>query len=311
MDVVAIVGPTASGKSRLALALAEKVGGEIVNADSLQAYRGLDIGTAKPGAEERARVAHHLIDILDPGETYSAGEFSRRATGAIGEIGGRGKTAILVGGSGLYLRALWSGIAPLPPADPAVRAEIERELAERGVEALADELAKVDPATARRIGRRDTQRILRALEVERSSGVALSEWIRRSPFGSSRLPMRKVGLTLPRAVLYDRIEARAREMLSRGWLEEVRTLLASGVPVSAPAFQAIGYSELVAVIEGRIGFEAAVTSLITRTRRFAKRQETWFRREPGIEWLDARRMETQLSELVSAAGTAGGGGKDE
>jgi tRNA dimethylallyltransferase len=309
--VLAIVGPTASGKSALALAVAEAHGGEIVNADALQVYRGLDIGTAKPSVEERERIPHHLIDILDPAEVYSAGEFARRARIAIDEIVERGRMAVVVGGSGLYLRALWSGIAPLPESVPRRRAELEAELAARGLEALADELARVDPSTSARIGRRDAQRILRALEVHRSSGVALSEWIRRSPFGSARLPMRKLGLTLPRAVLYDRIESRARAMLARGWAEEIRGLLVSGVPADAPAFQAIGYAELVAAIEGRIGIESAVARLITRTRRFAKRQETWFRREPEIEWLDARRLETQLSECAIAAGTAGGGGKNE
>lgn len=309
--VLAIVGPTATGKSALALAVAEAHGGEIVNADALQVYRGLDIGTAKPGTPDRERIPHHLIDILDPTEVYSAGEFARRARTAVDEIASRGRIAILVGGSGLYLRALWAGIAPLPEAVPEHRAALEQELAERGVEVLADELARVDAATSARIGRRDAQRILRALEVHRSSGVALSEWIRRAPFGSSGLAMRKIGLTLPRAVLYDRIESRAREMLARGWLEEVRDLLDSGVPVNAAAFQAIGYAELVAAIEGRIGIESAIARLVTRTRRFAKRQETWFRREPGIEWLDARRLETQLSELAIAAGTAGGGGKNE
>jgi tRNA dimethylallyltransferase len=308
---LAIVGPTAAGKSAFALAVAEAHGGEIVNADALQVYRGFDIGTAKPGAAERGRIPHHLVDILDPTEVYSAGEFVRRARIAVDEIAARGRVAVLVGGSGLYLRALWAGIAPLPESAPERRAELEAELAARGVEALAEELAKVDPTTSARVGRRDAQRILRALEVHRSSGVALSEWIRRAPFGSTGLPMRKLGLTLPRAVLYDRIESRAREMIARGWEEEIRSLLASGVPADAPAFQAIGYAELVGAIEGRIGIESAIAKLITRTRRFAKRQETWFRREPEIEWLDARRLETQLSELAIAAGTAGGGGKNE
>jgi tRNA dimethylallyltransferase len=309
--IYAVVGATATGKSALGLALAEAVDGEIVNADSLQAYRGLEIGTAKPSPEERARVPHHLIDILDPREVYSAGEFAKRARAAIDEIAGRGRPAVLVGGSGLYLRALWSGIAPLPPSDPARRAELERRLAESGIESLAVELEAVDPETSTRIGRRDSQRILRALEVHRATGVAISEWIRRRPFETGALAVRKVGLTLPRAELYDRIEVRARGMIRRGWLDEVKSLLASGLPGDAPAFQAIGYAELVGVIQGRSRIEEAVAALIVRTRRFAKRQETWFRREAEIEWLDARHVERNRAEIAAAVGSIGGGRQDE
>lgn len=305
---IAIVGATATGKSALALALAEAWGGEIVNADALQVYRGFDVGTAKPSPAERARIPHHLIDILDPVENYSAGEFARRARAAIDSITARGRPAILVGGSGLYLRALWSGIAPLPASDPELRQKLERRLVDEGVEALADELAEVDAETARRVGRRDAQRILRALEVREATGVALSAWLRKTPFAADALPMRKIGLTLPRAVLYDRIEARARAMLRDGWADEVRSLLASGVPATAPAFQAIGYTELLAAIEGRRDEGEAVQSLITRTRRFAKRQETWFRRESGIEWLDGRLVDASWNRIVGAVESAGGGG---
>jgi tRNA dimethylallyltransferase len=309
--VFAVVGATATGKSAFALELAEAIGGEIVNADSLQAYRGLEIGTAKPSAEERARVPHHLVDILDPREVYSAGEFSRRAREALAGIAARGRSAVIVGGSGLYLRALWSGIAPLPPGDPGLRAVLEAELSTHGVEHLADELRRVDPESSSRIGRRDAQRILRALEVQRATGAPISEWIRRQPFEPGAIAVRKLGLTLPRADLYDRIEARARGMIRRGWVEEVRNLLAAGVPAEAPAFQAIGYAELVAAIRGRTGLDEAMTRLIVRTRRFAKRQEAWFRREPEIEWLDARHEDSIRRGIAAAVGSLDGGRQDE
>ena len=239
--IVAVVGPTATGKSSLALRLARELGGEIVNADALQVYRGFDIGTAKSTPEERRGVPHHLIDILEPGERYSAGEFSRLARDRIRDITARGRCAIVAGGSGLYLRALWSGMAPLPPADPAVRRRLEEQLERDGIAGLYAVLQRVDPPTAARLGARDSQRVLRALEVFETTRRPLSTWIARAPFGAEPLAMRKIGLTLPRAVLYDRIEKRAREMMERGWVEEIERLLASGVDRNAPAFQAIGY----------------------------------------------------------------------
>ncbi|MEO8277231.1 MAG: tRNA (adenosine(37)-N6)-dimethylallyltransferase MiaA [Thermoanaerobaculia bacterium] len=286
--IFAIVGPTAAGKSALALEFAAAVGGEIVNADALQVYRGFDIGTAKPSVEEQRSVPHHLIDILDPAERYSAGEFSRRAHEVLRDIERRGKVAILVGGSGLYLRALWSGIAPLPASDAAVRAMLLVRLESAGLPVLFDELARVDPATARRLGRGDTQRILRALEVALATGEPLSSWIARQPFGASAVAMRKVGLTLPRGVLYDAIAVRVRSMLDRGWLDEVRELLERGVERGSPAFQAIGYRQWVEFLDGECEFETALQRVVTLTRRFAKRQETWFRKEAGIVWWDAR-----------------------
>ena len=304
--VVAIVGPTASGKSALALAFAEAVGGEIVNADALQVYRGFDIGTAKPSPEERRRVRHHLVDVLDPGERYSAGEFARRARAALAEIAARKRTAILVGGSGLYLRALWSGIAPMPPVDALVRARLLERLAAEGSAALHAELARFDPATAARLGNADTQRILRALEVAVATGETLTSWIARRPFGSEPVVMRKVGLTLPRGVLYDAITARVQAMMDAGWLDEVRGLLAKGVDRDSPAFQAIGYRQWVKFLDGAGGFEETLQKVVTQTKRFAKRQETWFRREEGIDWWDARKTRECLTSMMEMPAVAGG-----
>lgn len=286
--VLAIVGPTAVGKSALAMAVAERAGAEIVSGDALQVYRGFDIGTAKPSLAERSRVPHHLIDVLDPTERFSAGRFATLARAALAEIARRGRPAVVVGGSGLYLRALLEGIAPLPPANPALRAELDRRLETEGLAALRSELVERDPATAARLGAADRQRILRALEVVLSTGRPLSSWLADRPFGLEPLPARRVGLTLPRTLLYDRIEARVRRMIDAGWLDEVRGLLARGVPREAPAFQAIGYAQWVRHLAGDLDHEDALRRIVVATRRYAKRQETWFRREADVEWRDAR-----------------------
>lgn len=286
--VLAIVGPTAVGKSALAMTVAEHAGAEIVSGDALQVYRGFDIGTAKPSAAERSRVAHHLIDVLDPTERFSAGRFATMARDALAEIARRGRPALVVGGSGLYLRALLAGIAPLPPADPALRVSLDRRLEAEGLPALRRELERRDPVTAARLGAADRQRILRALEVVLATGRPLSSWLADRPFGLEPLPARRVGLTLPRALLYDRIEARVRRMIDAGWLDEVRRLLSEGVPREAPAFQAIGYAQWVRHLAGELDEEDAFRRIVVATRRYAKRQETWFRRESDVEWSDAR-----------------------
>lgn len=296
--VIAIVGATATGKSALGMALAEELGGEIVSADALQAYRGLDIGTAKPGPEERARIPHHLIDVLDPHERWSAGEFARRAREAIAGIQGRGRRALVVGGSGLYLRALFEGISPVPPGDPEVRRRLRERLDEEGLEALTRELERVDPATAERLAPGDTQRVLRALEVAEVSGEPLSAWIFRQPFGIQRIAAARVGLTVPRAILYDRIAGRVARMMEAGWLEEVSGLLSRGLDPGLPAFQAIGYRQLVRHLEGEWSLDRAIAETIRATCRFAKRQETWFRKEPDITWFSAQGLDHLLFTRV-------------
>ncbi|HEX9800591.1 MAG TPA: tRNA (adenosine(37)-N6)-dimethylallyltransferase MiaA [Thermoanaerobaculia bacterium] len=285
--IVALVGATATGKSAVALAAAEACGAEIVNADALQVYRDLDIGTAKPSREERRRVPHHLVDILDPRERFSAGEFARRARAALAEIAARGRPAIVVGGSGLYLRALWAGLAAIPDVDESARRELEGRLRSEGLPILRRELLAVDPATAARIGRNDTQRILRALTVALSTGKPLSAWLTDAATENPAPKMRRFGLTLPRAVLYDRIAARVQRMTDGGWLSEVRGLLTAGVSRDAPALQAIGYSDWIRYLDGETSSRETVDAIVRATRRYAKRQETWFRREPEIEWLSA------------------------
>ncbi|HVG09716.1 MAG TPA: tRNA (adenosine(37)-N6)-dimethylallyltransferase MiaA [Thermoanaerobaculia bacterium] len=305
--LIAILGATATGKSELAMALAEELRGEIVNADALQVYRGFDVGTAKPSLEERARVPHHLIDILDPHERWSAGEFARRAREAAAGIEERGRVPIVVGGSGLYLRALFEGISPIPPGDPEVRSELRKRVEEEGLPALAAELARVDPETAARLGSGDTQRILRALEVARVSGRPLSSWIKEQPFGTQRINAVRVGLTLPRTVLYDRIAGRVARMVERGWVEEVAQLLARGLDPGLPAFQAIGYRQLVRHLEGEWSLEQAIGETVKATRRFAKRQETWFRREPDVTWFSAQDFNRRIFLILEHVKRSGPG----
>lgn len=303
--LVAVMGATATGKSDLALGLARKLDGEIVNADALQVYRGLEIGTAKPNAAMRREIPHHLINILEPHQTFSAGEFVRRARAAIAKIRRRGRSPILVGGSGLYLRALLEGLSPLPESDPEAREMFERRLAGEGLPALYQELCQVDPETAERLAPRDCQRILRALEVAHTSGRPLSQWIRSRPMGESPLEATRIGLTMPRSILYDRITARAREMVRRGWVAEVKGLLSRGVESGVPAFQAIGYRQIVRHVLGEWSLESALEDTIRATRRYAKRQETWFRKEKGIRWLSALDPAEALAGLLRELDAAG------
>lgn len=287
--VLAIVGPTAVGKSAVALDLCHRLGGEIVNADALQVYRGFDVGTAKPSAADRRRVAHHLLDILEPDEPFSAGEFARRARLAIDEIRGRHRLPVLVGGSGLYLRALIQGISPIPPIAPELRRELGARLDVEGPEALRAELRRLDPATAERLAPGDSQRLLRALEVALGTGRTLSSWIAEKPIGRGGVDAVQVALTLPRALLYDRIAARVGEMLADGWVDEVRRLLAAGLEPALPAFQAIGYRELAGHLAGEATLEQATERIVRATRQYAKRQLTWFRRQPDIAWFAAEK----------------------
>ena len=296
-SVVALIGATATGKSAMALAAAASTGAEIVSADALQIYRGLDIGTAKPTPEERQRVRHHLLDVADPGEPFSAGEYARRARAALVDIAARGRPAIVVGGSGLYLRALLSGLSEVPPTPPAIRADLLEKLSREGLPSLRLELEYGDPASAHRLAAADTQRTLRALAVLRATGRPLSAWLAASPTGAGGLTASKIGLTLPRAVLYDRIEARIAEMIDRGWIDEVERLLASGVSRDAPALQAIGYRDWIRHLDGELSRAETVVRIVQATRRYAKRQDTWFRREEGVEWSDAQRPD-RVVEVV-------------
>ncbi len=284
---IAIVGSTATGKSSLAMALAHDFEGEILNADALQVYRGFDIGTAKPSVEERAQVPHHLIDCREPSEPFSAGQFARLARACLDDIHQRGRLPIVVGGSGLYVRALFEGIHEIPAVDPSVREALNRRLETEGLDALRTELARLDPATERRLAPNDRQRILRALEVALGTGRPLARWIAAESTEKKELEVMKLGLTMARPLLYDRIEQRVETMLEEGWLEEIESLLRGGLSGHEAAFQAIGYRQLADHVRGESSREEAVEAIVRATRRYAKRQETWFRRDAEIVWLEA------------------------
>ena len=282
VDAVLLLGPTASGKSALAMQLAAEIPLEIVSVDSAQVYRGMDIGTAKPSTAERARVSHHLIDIRDPAEPYSAADFVRDATVAIREIRKRGKLPLLVGGTMLYAKALREGLSELPSADPQVRARIEAEARELGWPALHARLAQVDPAAAKRLKRNDSQRIQRALEVYETAGAPMSELV-----GIGTAPTLKLStvalLPADRTVLRDRIAQRFDAMLDAGLLEEVRTLHARGdLHPNLPSMRSVGYRQAWRFVEGLCTFNQFREDGITATRQLAKRQMTWLRSMPNV-----------------------------
>ena len=296
-SAIAIMGPTASGKTAFAVDLAETLGGEIVSVDSALVYRGLDIGAAKPDAAERRGIAHHLIDVRDPWQPYSAAEFASDARRTIDGILARGRLPIFAGGTGLYFAALLRGLAPMPEADPGLRADIAREAEGRGWSALHTELAAVDPDAATRIHATDAQRIQRALEVFRLSGRPISAW-QREAAAQPRLPLRVLRLVLApadRALLHARIEARFDAMLDAGFLDEVRrlralpALAAHPAPLDLPAIRAVGYRQAWEHLDGASDAAAFHQRAIAATRQLAKRQLTWLRGEFDALWFDPGR----------------------
>jgi tRNA dimethylallyltransferase len=282
--LVAIVGPTASGKSALALRLARECLGEIVSCDSLQVYRGFDIGSAKATGEERAEVRHHLVDVVRPGETFSAADYARLGRAALADIRDRGHLPVVAGGTGLYLRALLEGLFEGPSRDDGLRRRLER-LAERfGDRRLHRLLARVDPEAAARIPARDRVRVVRALEVFRATGRPITDGHRQ---GSEPLPGFRtllVGLDPGRERLRLAVAARTRRMLETGLVEEVRGLLALGLAADRGPLNAIGYRQAVAVARGEMSGEEAERAIVTETMRFAKRQMTWFRHQADVLW---------------------------
>lgn len=286
-----LIGPTASGKSSVALRLAERHGMEIVSVDSMQVYRGMDIGTAKPTADERSRVPHHMIDVFDPGDRCNVGRFCRMARRCIQQIRERGRRPFLVGGTALYLKGLIWGLAEAPPRDPELRRRLRRLAEEEGSEHLHRRLREVDPPAAEKIHPNDVQRLVRALEVCELSGQRWSD--RRGQFEQEpRMRHVMVGLRWPRPQLYRRIEQRVDRMMERGLLQEVRELRGR---LSPQSLQAVGYKELVEHLDGDVGLEEAVRRIKRNTRRFAKHQITWFGHFRQAAWVERR----------SGEGTAG------
>jgi tRNA dimethylallyltransferase len=288
--LLVIVGPTGVGKTGVAVRLAASLAIEAINADSRQVYRGMTIGTGKPTAEEQAALRHHLIDVVDPDERYHAARFRAEALRAIGEIRAGGALPVVVGGTGLYVRALLKGLHPAPPADPVVRGALEEEVRARGPAALHARLAALDPAAARALHPNDRVRIVRALEIHTltagappdADGRARADW--RRDVAGWRLVM--IGLRRERSALNRSLADRARAMLARGMMDEVRTLLASGYDDTLPSMAGIGYRQLAAVIRGRMSPDQALALMVRDTERYAKRQMTWFAREREIRWID-------------------------
>jgi tRNA dimethylallyltransferase len=279
-----VLGPTGSGKSDLSLYLARAIGGEIVNCDSLQVYRGFDVGTAKVPPAERQDIRHHLIDIVEPTNLFTAGDYARLAEAAVRKISAGGRTPVMAGGTGFYLRGLLEGLSPGPSRDNSMRARLQRrELKRPG--SMHRILARLDPVSAARIHPNDKNKTMRALEVRLLQGAPLSSMFERgrSPLAGFR-PI-KIGLDPPRELLYERLNERAGKMFESGLVEEVRRLLSAGVPPEAKPFESLGYKQALQIVQGLITVEQALESTQLETRRYAKRQRTWFRNEPGVHWI--------------------------
>lgn len=296
--VLAILGPTASGKSALGLALAERHNGEIINCDSTAVYRGFDIGTDKLAVAARRGIPHHLIDIADPTEVYTAAQFARDAAAAIRDIHARGKLPILVGGTGFYYRALTRGLFPGPGADEALRARLARSAQKRGPDRLHRLLRRVDAESAARIMPRDLKRIVRALEVYFTTGRPLT-----SHFGDTTSPIADcdviaVALRLPPALTAERVARRVDEQFARGIVDEVRGLLARGIPPQARPFGGLVYRQVMEMLRGARGDAETRALIVQENRRYARRQLIWFRKEPNLRWFDGPGEREHVIRLV-------------
>jgi tRNA dimethylallyltransferase len=297
---VLLLGPTGSGKTALSLALAERFKGEIVSCDSVAVYRGMDLGSAKPTPEERARVPHYLIDVAEPDAPFTAGEYSRRARAALREIAGRGKLSIVTGGTGLYLRALTDGLFAGPARQEELRDRLRRSEKARGSAWLHRILSRLDPASAARIHANDTPKLIRAIEVCLAARRPMSQVLARDPLTGFRLL--RIGLNPPRTALYDRLNRRCAEMFAAGLVEETRRLLACYGPVKA--LDSLGYKQARLVLDESMSEDAAIAAAQQGHRNYAKRQLTWFRREPDVRWIEAfgdePKTQRDAAELVQA-----------
>jgi tRNA dimethylallyltransferase len=296
--VIAILGPTAVGKTRISIPLAERFEGEIVSVDSRLIYRGMDIGTAKPTLEERKRVTHHLIDVTDPDDTWNMAKYSEAALKVIHDIHGRGKVAFLVGGTGQYLRAILEGWTPPPSAEsPRLREELEAIAANKGYEALYRRLQEVDPASAERIDPRNVRRVVRAIEIFEMTGVPASSQREKVP---PPFEILRIGLTLPRPELYQRIDQRIDLMIEAGWIEEVQRLIDSGISPGLPSLSAIGYAQLAAYLCGEMDLSSAIVKIRRLSRQFVRRQANWFKADdPEIQWFEAvSGVEDEISTVI-------------
>jgi tRNA dimethylallyltransferase len=296
--VIAIMGPTAVGKTWLTSQLTKNSGGEIVNADSVQIYRFMDIGTAKPTMADRAEVVHHLVDIVDPDQDFDASRYNQLAREVIARLARQGKPALVVGGTGLYLKAIFHGLFPGAPSDPIVRQRLRREAEKKGRGELYQRLQRLDPVTAQRVHPHDLFRIIRALEVWECRGQPISVLQSDHDFNDQPFLPLKIGLRRPRPELYERINRRVEKMMSLGLLEEVRELLSRGYGPNLKSMQALGYRHMVQHLIHGVAITEAVRTMKRDTRRYAKRQMTWFRRDQEINWFHP----SQKEDIVRLAG---------
>ncbi len=298
-NLICIAGPTASGKTALSIALAKGLDAEIVSCDSMQIYRRMDIGTAKPTLEERAGIPHHMLDVAEPHEDFSVSRYCEMASAIVDDILARGKTAMIVGGTGLYMDSLIRGNDFAPYPSTGRREELEELAAEKGIEAVLSQLRAVDPESAQRLHPSDQKRIIRAMEVYLETGQTITEHNRRTQAQPPRYqPLWFALEDENRADLYQRIDRRVDQMLKDGLIGEIQSLLAEGVPPTCTAMQAIGYKEILAALQGHCSMEEAAELVKKSSRHYAKRQLTWFRRNPNIHWL---RRNSESDEILFSA----------
>lgn len=300
--LLCILGPTASGKTEIAIQLAQRLNAEIVSVDSRQIYRQMDIGTAKPTAEEQQVARHHLIDCVDITQPFSVADYQSLADAAIANIQNRGKQVLLVGGAGLYFRAIVDGLFEGPAAAPSFRNQLEQDAAEHGVDVLHNRLRTCDPESAERIHPNNVVRVIRALEVYELTGIPMSEHQQQWKPETLRFPFIAFGLTMPRDLLYSRIEHRVDIMLANGLIAEVESLLAAGYSSDNFALQSFGYRELITYLDGKCTYVEAIEKLKQNTRRFAKRQMTWFRKDTRIEWIDQEETSNVVEYILRNIG---------
>lgn len=301
--VIVICGPTGSGKTAAAIRLAVRFNGQIISADSMQIYRYMDIGTAKPTPLEQQRVPHHLIDVVAPDEPFNAARFADMAQNLISRLQPQGRVPFVVGGTGLYIKALLKGLFQAEPVDPALRSRLKKEAAAHGAAFLHRRLGECDPVTARRIHPNDTYRILRALEIYELTGQSISQHQSDHGFSEKPFSVLKIGLDIDRIELYERINARVDQMMAAGLLQEVKNLLARGYAPTLKSMQSIGYRHLVDFIEGRLSWPEAIRTFKRDTRRYAKRQLTWFKADGEICWVapeDTTRMMHRIDSFLTA-----------
>ena len=297
--LVVICGPTGVGKTGFAIRIARRFSGEIVGADSMQIYRQMDIGTAKPTVSEQAAIRHHMVDIVDPDEDFDAAEYARRAAACIKELASRSALPLVVGGTGLYIKALLYGLSEDAPSDLRVRKALQTELEQAGPAAMHRRLSRTDPLAARRLHPNDSYRILRALEVLELTGQSICTHQQRHGFAHTPYDTLKIGLTLPREKLYADIDRRVDLMLAKGLEDEVRRLLNCGYAATSKSMQALGYRHMHAYIDGCMDLDEAVRTLKRDHRRYAKRQMTWLRADSRLNWLTPTQLDDAL-ELVAA-----------